>query len=70
MEYGLKLMTGPGFEIAEHDGDTIEVNFVYGVGVAWEFHLGKVSIAPAVRADFLGESNANITFGISVGTGF
>ena len=69
-EYGLKLMTGPGFEIEDHNGHAIEVNFVYGVGVAWEFHLGKVSVAPTVRADFLGESNANITFGISIGAGF
>ena len=69
-EYGLKLMTGPGFELAEHDGHAIKVNFVYGVGAAWEFHLGKVSIAPIVRADFLGESNTNITFGMSIGTGF
>ena len=63
-------MTGPGFEIAEHNSDATEVNFVYGVGLAWEFHLGNVSIAPTVRADFFGESNANITFGIAIGTGF
>ena len=63
-------MTGPGFEIEEHDGHATKINFVYGVGAAWEFHLGKVSIAPIVRADFLGEANANITFGISIGAGF
>ena len=69
-EYGLRLMTGPGFEIAEHDGHPLKVSFVYGVGAAWEFHLGKVSIVPAMHADFMGDSKTNITFGISIGTGF
>lgn len=68
--YGLKLMTGPGFEIEQHDGHASKVNFIYGVGAAWEFHLGQVSIAPTVYADFLGESKTNITFGIGIGTGF
>ena len=69
-EYGLKLMTGPGFELEEHGGHAVQANFVYVVGAAWEFHLGSVSIAPTVHADFLGESNTNITYGISIGTGF
>lgn len=67
---GLKLMTGPGFELEDHDGHGENVNFIYGVGAAWEFHLGQVSLAPTVYADFLGETKTNITFGIGLGTGF
>ncbi|GEM_PF-2480999 len=67
---GLKLMTGPGFEIEDRDNHAAEVNFVYGVGAAWEFHTGPVTLAPAVYADFLGESKTNITFGVGIGTGF
>ena len=69
-ELGLKLMTGPGFELEQHDGHATKVNFVYGVGAAWEFHIGKVSVAPTVYFDFLGESKTNLTFGLGIGTGF
>ena len=69
-ELGLKLMTGPGFELEQHEGHATKVNFVYGVGAAWEFHLGEVSVAPTVYFDFLGESKTNLTFGIGIGTGF
>ncbi len=69
-DLGLKLMTGPGFEIEDEDGHSTQVNFIYGVGAAWEFHFGDVSVAPTVYADFLGATKTNITFGISIGTGF
>lgn len=69
-EAGLKLMTGPGMEIEHHDGHQEKVDFVYGVGAAWEFDLGAVSVAPTVYADFLGKSRTNITFGIGIGRGF
>ena len=69
-ERGLKLMTEPGFELEQHDGHATKVNFVYGVGAAWELHIGEVSVAPMVYFDFFGESKTNLTFDIGIGTGF
>ena len=69
---GLKLMTGPGFEIEEpNDGShPAHVNFVYGVGTSWEFHFGPLSLAPTIYVDFLGDTKTNVTFGVGIGHGY
>ena len=40
------------------------------LGAAYEFHVGSLSIGPIVFLDFVGETKTNLTFGLTVGTGF
>ena len=39
-------------------------------GTAYEFHVGSLSIGPILILDFVGETKTNLTYGITVGTGF
>ncbi len=70
----LKVMTGPGFEVVEKDkpegGTKSKAYFLWGFGVAYEFHAGSLSLVPTVFLDFVGETKTNLTYGIAVGTGF
>ncbi len=71
---GLKLGTGPGMEIVEKDqpdGGTKNSNyFVWWIGAAYEFHVGSLSIGPILFLDFVGETKTNLTYGVTLGTGF
>ncbi len=71
---GLKLGTGPGVEIVEKDqpsgGTKNSSYFVWWFGAAYEFHVGSLSIGPIVFLDFVGETKTNLTYGLTVGTGF
>lgn len=71
---GLKLGTGPGIEIVEKDrpsgGTKNSSYFVWWFGAAYEFHVGSLSIGPIVFLDFVGETKTNLTYGLTVGTGF
>jgi hypothetical protein len=70
----LKLGTGPGFEVVETDtssgGTKKKLYFIWGFIFGYDFHVGSLSIGPLVFLDFVGETKTNITYGISVGTGF
>lgn len=69
-----RLGTGPGFEVVEKDksggGTKSKVYFVWGILSSYEFHVGSMSVAPAVYLDFVGETKTNLTYGITIGTGF
>ena len=64
---GLALQTGPGIEfLDEEEGDTEE--FVYRIGIMYEFHRGRATIAPQVHYDATPDKDsvvAGIAFGIS-----
>ena len=42
--------------------------FAFRVGIIYGFHLGKLSVAPAVNYD-MGESNV-LVYGLNIGIGF
>ncbi len=69
-----RLATGPGFELVDKDksdGHTVKkAYFVWFVSAYYEFHVGSLAVGPLVILDFVGETKTNITYGISVGTGF
>lgn len=71
---GLKLGTGPGIEIVEKDqpsgGTKNSSYFVWWFGTSYQFHVGSLSIGPIVFLDLVGETKTNLTYGITVGTGF
>lgn len=46
------------------------VNFILGVGAAYDFHIGEFSLTPTVYVDFLGQEKANVTYGVGLGYGF
>ena len=70
----LRVATGPGLELVEKDqpGGGIKSTpyFLWGISVAYEFHVGSLSLAPTAILDFVGETKTNLTYGITVGTGF
>ncbi len=70
----LRFGTGPGFELVEKDkaggGTTTKAYFVWFVSAIYEFHVGSLSIGPLVALDFVGETKTNLTYGLSIGTGF
>lgn len=70
----LRVGTGPGFEVVEKDkpggGTKSKAYFVWGFLASYEFHLGSLSLAPTLYLDFVGETKTNLTYGITVGTGF
>ena len=73
----LRLSAGPGFEvveITETTGGMTETKnklyFLIGLGAAYEFHAGAVSLSPTVFLDFVGETKTNLTYGVAVGYGF
>lgn len=70
----LRFGTGPGFELVEKDkeggGTKNTTYFVWAFSVAYDFHIGSISLAPTVILDLVGETKTNLTYGIAVGTGF
>ena len=70
----LRFGTGPGFELVEKQKSDGHIDkhayFVWFVSAYYEFHVGSVAIGPLVILDFVGETKTNLTYGISVGTGF
>jgi len=63
---GLKLFAAPCYQhIREGDED----NFVLRVGAAWDFEIGKYSLAPNVIYDFAGEHDF-LVLGVTIGRGF
>jgi hypothetical protein len=70
----LRLGIGPGFELVEEDkpsGGTKRSAYLVVVTRAnYEFHVGKINLAPTVGVDFVGETKTNFVYGITVGYGF
>ena len=63
---GLKFFAAPCYQrIREGEED----NFVFRVGTAWDFEIGKYSLAPNVIYDFAGEHNF-LVLGLTIGRGF
>jgi hypothetical protein len=61
---GVRLVAMPGVEITEE-----HTNFLFRLGIGYEFELERWTIAPEFNADFV-ESDTNLVFGVSVGLGF
>lgn len=61
---GLELYAGPGFE--HNDGEN---EFVFRVGLAYEFEVGRWSLTPAFNLDFV-DGEQTYVYGIYVGKGF
>ncbi len=71
---GLRLGAGPGAEVdeeTEESGDKeYSLHFVVVARALYEFPVGKFSLSPTLGFDFLGETETNISYGLSVGYGF
>ena len=62
---GLSLVAMPGAEVTED-----ETNFLFRLGVGYEFELDRHwTIAPEFNADFV-DSDIDLVFGFSLGSGF
>lgn len=74
----LRFSLGPGAELVEEDkieedGSTSTKNkayFVIASRVIYVFHVGRISLAPTVGLDFIGETKTSFVYGLSVGAGF
>jgi hypothetical protein len=60
-----KMYAGPGFEKnKEHDAE-----FLVRVGVLYDFHVGRFTIAPAINVDFVDDEEI-LVYGLNIGRGF
>ncbi len=70
----LRLGIGPGFELTEKDkpsgGTNLSEHFVIVTRANYVFHVGKISVAPTVGIDLIGETKTNLVYGLAVGYGF
>ena len=39
-------------------------------GVAYEFHIDRLSVAPVFNADLIGETETTLVYGLTFGWGF
>ena len=60
----LKLMAGPGLE--RHDSEN---EFLFRIGVMYDFEVGSWSLTPALNVDFV-DGDQTWVYGIYVGKGF
>lgn len=63
---GLKLFAAPCYQKIRVG---VESNWVFRVGVAWDFEIGKYSIAPNVIYDF-SDNHDFLVLGVTFGRGF
>ena len=63
------MWPGPGFEIVEKKGKT-SVHVLVGVAAGYAIEFGSFSVTPTVYADFIGETQTNVTYGLYLGWGF
>jgi hypothetical protein len=61
---GLEIYAGPGFE--RNDGEN---EFVFRVGMGYEFELGRWGLTPAFNVDFV-DGEQTYVYGFYVGKGF
>ncbi|MFN2448097.1 MAG: hypothetical protein ABR606_21245 [Vicinamibacterales bacterium] len=71
---GLKLFTGGGIVIAEHEDHvthelTTEGRGLLRLGGGWDFHVGRFSLGPAVYLDIV-KGHRALVYGVALGTGF
>ena len=73
----IKLMTGPFVEFAKsHDAhatthdEGFHHKFGVRVGLAYNFHLNKLSIAPGIYTDYIEGGIWVLVYGVGVGFGF
>ena len=70
----LRLAIGPGFEFVEQDkpsgGTKLSEYFVISTRASYAFHVGKITLAPTIGIDLIGETKTNLVYGLSVGYGF
>ena len=73
----IKFMTGPFVEFAKsHDAHTTthdeEFHHKFGVrvGLVYNFHLSKLSIAPGLYTDYIEGGTWALVYGVGVGFGF
>lgn len=73
----LRITVGTGFELVDKDvtsGGTTTTKkkafFVIPTRASYEFHVGKLTLAPTFGMDFVGETKTNIVYGLSLGYGF
>lgn len=62
---GLCFTLAPGLELPKEDKN----EFLFRVGVAYEFEIGRWSITPEFNVDFVGGEEA-LVYGLSFGYGF
>ena len=69
-----RLAGGPGMEIAEKDesggGTKLSSYFLLATRANYNIHLRKVTLAPTVGVDLIGETKTNFVFGVALGYGF
>ena len=46
------------------------VYFVFRVAASFDIEFGRFSVSPIVYVDFVGETETNVTYGLSLGWGF
>lgn len=61
---GLKLFGGPGFEHNDAENE-----FIFRVGLGYEFDVGRWSLTPAFNLDFV-DGEQTYVYGLYVGKGF
>lgn len=70
----LRVGTGPGFELVEKDkpdgGTKNKAYFVWGFHGYYEFHMGNYAVGPVIFLDFVGETETNVTYALSIGRGW
>jgi hypothetical protein len=60
----LKLIAAPGFE--RHEG---EYEFLFRLGIRYDFEVGRITIAPAFNVDFV-DGEEILVYGVNIGRGF
>ena len=70
----LRLSTWPGVELVETtkaDGSNDHKGYLLlSFGASYGFLYKGVSLSPMLYADFFGETETNVTFGLAIGSGF
>jgi hypothetical protein len=59
---GLELVFGAGYE--DHESE-----FLARAGVAYAFHVGRISLTPTFSVDFV-DHEENKVYGVNIGWGF
>ena len=57
------------FELVDKKGKG-SVYFVFRVAASYDIEFGRFSVSPIVYVDFVGETETNVTYGLSLGWGF
>ncbi len=61
---GLEFVFGVGYENEDHERE-----FLVRAGVAYAFHVGRISLAPVFSVDFVDQEEIKV-YGVNIGWGF